>query len=263
MKIIYRVYQIEDEGKCFGWTDFEHKSIVTQEVCLCNSKEDFKEIMKFQWGDIPFRHTKDLKVGDRFISIISYDAYDAEDYVGVEDHTCTECGKDFTANKKRLKTLGTWELSNLEKLCQPLFLEQRDMLNNCYFCCEHCKNVFLQKKQEEFNKYSYEHDLIKDEWISEDTFTPSGGGYIYMISKKSTREFYVGQTKKAPFWRWMQHLKTERFPFKNIKDYVYEILEEVGNNDDILEREAYWINKKYEENPELSLNIQKPKVKEK
>ena len=60
----------------------------------------------------------------------------------------------------------------------------------------------------------------------------------------------------------MQHLNTERFPVNNLKDYVYEILEEVGYNDNLLDREAYWINKKYEENPEKSLNIQIPKMKD-
>lgn len=48
MKIIYRVYQIE-ELRQSEWYSHDSKSIVTQEVCLCNSKEDFKEIMRFQY----------------------------------------------------------------------------------------------------------------------------------------------------------------------------------------------------------------------
>lgn len=86
-------------------------------------------------------------------------------------------------------------------------------------------------------------------------FTEDISGYIYKISKKSTGEFYIGQTMYAPVFRWGQHLKTERFPIKNITDYKFEVIEIVPKTENILEREKYYIQKFYKENPEKSLNI--------
>lgn len=74
-------------------------------------------------------------------------------------------------------------------------------------------------------------------------FTEDISGYIYKISKKSTGEFYIGQTMYAPVFRWGQHLKTERFPIKNITDYKFEVIEIVPKTENILEREKYYIQK--------------------
>lgn len=52
-----------------------------------------------------------------------------------------------------------------------------------------------------------------------------------------------------------QHLKTERFPIKNITDYKFEVIEIVPKTENILEREKYYIQKYYRENPDKSLNI--------
>lgn len=86
-------------------------------------------------------------------------------------------------------------------------------------------------------------------------FTEDIAGYIYKISKKSTGEFYIGQTIYAPVFRWGQHLKTARFPIKDITDYKFEVIEIVPKTENILEREKYYIQKYYRENPEKSLNI--------
>lgn len=86
-------------------------------------------------------------------------------------------------------------------------------------------------------------------------FSEKVSGYIYKISKKSTGEFYIGQTMYAPVFRWGQHLKTERFPIENITDYQFEVIEIVPPGCNILEREKYWIQKFYKDNPEKSLNI--------
>ena len=50
-------------------------------------------------------------------------------------------------------------------------------------------------------------------------------------------------------------MKTERFPIKNITDYKFEVIEIVPKTENILEREKYYIQKFYKENPEKSLNI--------
>lgn len=59
----------------------------------------------------------------------------------------------------------------------------------------------------------------------------------------------------APVFRWGQHLKTDRFPIENITDYKFEVIEIVPKTENILEREKYYIQKYYKENPEKSLNI--------
>lgn len=93
-------------------------------------------------------------------------------------------------------------------------------------------------------------------WISENSFDNSTqAGYIYLITKKSTGQFYVGQTSYVPIFRWGQHLKTERFPVENIEDYTFEVLEIVPTGENILEREKHWIQEMYKSDPELSLNI--------
>ena len=53
----------------------------------------------------------------------------------------------------------------------------------------------------------------------------------------------------------LKDLKTERFPIKNITDYKFEVIEIVPKTENILEREKYYIQKFYKENPEKSLNI--------
>lgn len=255
MNIIYRIYQLTKDDSI--------RRVITQDVMMCNSKEDFKEAIKLTYGDdIKFRHTKDLKENDIFVSIISYDCYNAEEYVRVDDYKCSNCGKDFKENKHHLtKSYSNWYL---ESICKPLFDERKEEIENFVYCCSRCREEHEQKLKEEFTNYAKENNWLSESWVSRlDDYEKNVSGYIYMITKKSTKEFYVGQTNAVPMFRWVQHLKTERFKVENITDYKFEVLEKVKYKKDINDREAYWINKKYNENPELSLNIIKPKVKPK
>ena len=131
------------------------------------------------------------------------------------------------------------------------------------FCSNYCRNKKEEELINEYKEFAKNNNLLQDTFISKDTFM-NGCGYIYMISKKSTKEFYVGQSKYVPIFRWGQHLRTERFSIDKINDYVFEVLEIIPNysNETLNAREAYWINKKRNENPELSLNIIIPKEKE-
>lgn len=255
MNIIYRIYQLTKDDSI--------RRVITQDVMMCNSKEDFKEAIKLTYGDdIKFRHTKDLKENDIFVSIISYDCYNAEEYVRVDDYKCSNCGKDFKENKHHLtKSYSNW---HLESICKPLFDERKEEIENFVYCCRRCREEHEQKLKEEFTNYAKVNNWLSESWVSRlDDYEKNVSGYIYMITKKSTKEFYVGQTNAVPMFRWVQHLKTERFKAENITDYQYEVLEKVKYKKDLNDREAYWINKKYKENPDLCLNIQKPKPKEK
>lgn len=120
------------------------------------------------------------------------------------------------------------------------------------FCSYKCHEHFLERERQK----CLDDGLIDESFITKDSYSYNDiSGYIYKITKKSTGEFYVGQTIYAPIFRWGQHLKTDRFDIKGITDYQFEVIEVVPKNVNILEREKYYIQKYYKENPEKSLNI--------
>lgn len=76
--------------------------------------------------------------------------------------------------------------------------------------------------------------LIDESFITKNSFSHNDiSGYIYKITKKTTG----------------------RFNIKGITDYQFEVIEIVPITANILEREKYFIQKYYKENPEKSLNI--------
>ena len=86
--------------------------------------------------------------------------------------------------------------------------------------------------------------LVDESFITREDFKRDDiAGYIYKISKKSTGEFYIGQTIYLPIFRWGQHLKTDRFDMKGIVDYQFEVIEIVPITENILAREKYYIQK--------------------
>lgn len=91
-------------------------------------------------------------------------------------------------------------------------------------------------------------------------------GYIYQIYNRATNQYYVGQTKYLPFFRWQEHVKDGIKG--NITDMVFLVLSEVrreGNLDNfqmqiILNNiEAWWIHKLFEEGYN-AINITKQKI---
>lgn len=257
MEIIYRVYEksVEGGGSC-GW--FNRNTILAQEVLQCENRNHFKEIMRDMYGkDVAFRNSSKLKIGQIFISIISENCYDSKKYLQIFNIKCDGCGKEFLANGKTpiYYVKEKW----IERESPDYYLKNKYDIEGKKFCCEECRDKFEKHHIEKAIKHRQENDDVEDIWINRERFeTYSKEGYIYMISKKSTGEFYVGQTKYNPVFRWGQHLLTNRFKMANIEDYVFEILEKVPL-DQLTIKETYWINKKRNENPQLSLNIQVPK----
>lgn len=261
MNVIYRIYQIVSDINSNMFNS--DKVIIAQDTMICNNADEFKEAIRLTFGDdIKFKHTKGMKNGDVFCSIISYNCNNAEEYIRVDDYVCANCGKNYKTNPHSL--IHSYSNYYLEKICKPLYDEKAKEIENYHYCCRRCKAEHEEKLKEEFTNYAKENNYLSESWVSRlDDYEKNVSGYIYMITKKSTKEFYVGQTNAVPMFRWVQHLKTERFKVENITDYQYEVLEKVKYKKDLNDREAYWINKKYNENPELSLNIIKPKVKPK
>lgn len=256
MEIIYRVYEIIDDN---GYKD---KTILDQTICLCNSREHFKEIMRELYNPkkVHFANSRKLEIGDIYINIISENCNNTEQYFIVEEYTCAYCNKNFKSNKRLLlKIRDGWRLNFA---CSEKYQENISEIENMCFCSNYCREEKTKDMIQKYQEYAKSNDLMQDHWINRESFNKYKSGYIYMISKKSTNEFYVGQTRYVPIFRWGQHLLTKRFELENIEDYKFEVLEIVEHLDKLNEREAYWINKKRDENPELSLNIIIPKEKE-
>ena len=202
-------------------------------------------MIRAEYGnDIAFAYRKGkLKPGDLYCIIIGEHCYDTERYFNKITFTCDCCGTTVTTYIKRPICFEDWTIRNI--------LYGIEEYKDKRFCSDKCKQLYLDRER---------HKLCPDEdrefFVSRDMFTEKNtAGYIYKISKKSTGEFYVGQTIYVPIFRWGQHLKTERFDIKGILDYQFEVIEIVPKGENILEREKYWIQKLYLENPTLSLNI--------
>lgn len=258
IQIIYRIYE-KTEELAQGWIN--HNIMICQEIMQCESREHFKEIIRDMYGkDIAFKNTSKLELGKLYCTIISENPYNVEDYFRVFKYKCDNCGKEWLQNGR--KYINTFREYFIERESPEFLKLHKEELHKKIFCCQKCRDSFEEKYINEAIEYRKNNDDVKDIWIDKDTFSSySNGGYIYMISKKSTGEFYVGQTKNLPIFRWGQHLLTNRFNIENIVDYKFEVLEVVKNLDNLNNREAYWINEKRNENPKLSLNIQIPQEK--
>lgn len=259
MEIIYRVYEVANRDEDFY--GYHNDIILNQEVLCCENREQFKNIIKDMYAPkkVNFRNSKSLKNDDIYVIIISENCFNTKKYITVDDYTCSCCGRHFKANEE---TVHKMDLSRLIDICSQKVQENEKELMAMRFCSTGCCNKKHNELLAEYKEYAKNNNLLSDEWINVNSFDHNSG-YIYMITKKSTGEFYVGQTKYVPIFRWGQHLKTERFDLKNIQDYVFEVLEICKNTSEtLLEREAYWINKKRNENPKLSLNIVIPNEKQ-
>lgn len=255
LEVIYRIYEVADEetaaknreNDCgfglFSSTSKAENIELLMDCLICDSREHFKEIIKAEYGDnIAFRYSKKLKSGDLYCIIIGEHCYNAERYFNKVTFTCDLCGATVETYYGRGIYFSDYEVRNSFYNIQE-YAERR-------FCSNKCKAVF-----EDRERHKLKPDDEQEFYIQRDMFTENVAGYIYKITKKSTGEFYVGQTKYAPIFRWGQHLKTERFPISGILDYEFETLEIVPKTGNILEREKYWIQTLYKENPEKSLNI--------
>lgn len=254
LEVIYRIYEVADEETAkanldkdieFGLYSSISKSQnieLVMDCLICESRDEFKKIIKDEYGSgISFRFSKKLRPGDLYCVIIGEHCYSTEKYFNKVTFTCDCCGA----------TVETY-------YGKPICFDDYEITHNLYgikdyaekrFCSYKCKQVYKTKELSKLRPNDEEF------YVSRDMFTEKISGYIYKITKKSTGEFYIGQTMYAPIFRWGQHLKTDRFPIKDIADYKFEVIEIVAESENILGREKYWIQKYYKENPEKSLNV--------
>ena len=252
LEIIYRIYEVNEPSTTCNLQEFGIYSSTSQscnteilmDCMLVDSRDQFKQIIKDAYGEnTPFRYSKKLKPGSVYCIIIGEHCYNTERYFNKMTFECDFCHSKVETYWSRPITISKYDIE------YRLFGKHE--YSDKKFCCESCKNKYVDEISRKLKPDDIDHFFV-----TRDQFTESNtNGYIYKITKKSTNQFYVGQTKYVPIFRWGEHLHTERFPVNQICDYKFEVIEIVGKSDDILEREKYWIQKLYKENPDLSLNI--------
>lgn len=255
LEIIYRIYEVADEETAlknlekdfdFGFyssTSKQRNNELLMDCLICDSREQFKEIIRSEYGEnIAFRYSKKLYPGDLYCIIIGEHCYNTEKYFNKVTFTCDCCGATVETYYGKAIYFSDYEVRH-DFFGIEEYAEKR-------FCCQKCKQVYAERERRKLKP-----DDEQEFFIQRDMFTEDIAGYIYLITKKSTGEFYVGQTMYAPVFRWGQHLKTQRFPIKDITDFKFEVIEIVPKSENILEREKYWIQTLYKENPYKSLNI--------
>lgn len=255
LEIIYRIYEVADKetadrnrkqniefGLCLSTSQAENIELL-MDCMLCDSRDQFKDIIRSEYGyNIPFRYSKKLQPGDVYCIIIGEHCYNSERYFNKITFNCDCCNSKVETYFGRPIMFSDYEIKCNLFGCKEYQAKR--------FCSEQCK---AQYKDNLLKELRPEDD--QEFYIRKDSFTENVNGYIYLITKKSTGEFYVGQTAYAPVFRWGEHLKTDRFPINKIEDYTFEVLEIVPENKNRHEREKYWIQTLYKANPQLSLNI--------
>ena len=250
VEIIYRIYEVVDNERQLEESNpllgLSYNREVVMDCKICESRDHFKELIREEYGEnIAFRNSKKLNAGDLYCIIIAEHCYNTERYFNRIEYTCACCGGKVTGFIDKSERLDNYEVRNY--LCNQI-----DKYSDLRFCSYKCKQHFLDKER----KKCMDDGLVDESFITERDFVRDNiVGYIYKITKKSTGEFYIGQTMYLPIFRWGQHLKTDRFPMDKITDYQFEVIEIVPQGVNILEREKFYIQKYYKENPEKSLNI--------
>lgn len=257
LEVLYRIYEVPSEEEkernreldnSFGFyssTSKAENNELLMDCILCETRDEFKEIIKSSYGDnIGFRYSKKLKEGDLYCIIIGEHAYNSERYFGKVEYECACCHNKVTTTLGYDVRFGNYELSN--------YLYNGEEYKQMRFCSNRC----MSEKLEELKQTIKPSDEDLNFWVDNTMFDRSGIiGYIYKITKKSTNEVYIGQTKYVPIFRWGQHLKTERFDIKDILDYQFEVIREINKGENILEIEKEYIKKHVEEYRTKCLNI--------
>ena len=257
LEIIYRIYEVLDKNATLDYTGLQYYGCTNKEIImdckLVDDREQFKSIIKEEYGnDIKFRNSKNLKPGDLYCIIIGEHCYNTENYFVKITSKCSYCGCKLEGYFKPIR------FDNYE-LDRQLYGIDKELYDKEMFCSHTCKNNRLNYLKEKLSK---DTDRLEnaDIWVDKSLFSESQSsnkivGYIYKITKRSTGEFYIGETTYVPIFRWGQHLITQRFPLSNIEDYIFEVIDTVYEGTNIFDVESKYIKEYYNKYPNLSLNI--------
>lgn len=249
---VYRIYEACDESEksyTYGFFDSEvNRKLIDSGYVFAENRDEFKSIIKETYPNINFGRKKNAPIGFQYCSVVYHNKYD-KSKSQILSYKCDYCNKEVFNDifSTPYNLYQTYHYIGIGKKTD----------NKYYYCSQECKDKHCEVlKQEEQNKNGNNY---VDEFITKESFSNYNDGFIYKISKKSTGEFYIGQTRYVPIFRWGQHLRTERFDIKNICDYLFEVIE-ICSIDKLNERESHYINL-YKNDP-LNLNIMIPKDKE-
>lgn len=235
----YRIYEVAGQSEYGGYRNFIDRGFV-----IAENRENFKNTIKEMYPEIKFGRSKKMEDGTVYCIMIYSEDVEKSDRHLIYEYKCDYCHKKVKKEKAELYRLyqySHWGIGN-------------DKPFN--YCSAQCRENHYHELKGEYIKAN--DGINPFEWIDKESCCLNNAkGFIYKISKKSTNEFYVGQTNSIPVFRWGQHLKSDRFPMSHIDDYIFEVLEIVNKNNKrtLLEIESEYIQKEYNKNPKLCLNI--------
>lgn len=259
LEIIYRIYEVLDDetklklAKASTYFYGDRNKELVMDCKIVDSREQFKSIIKDEYGDdIKFRNSKNLKPGDLYCIIIGEHCYTTERYFIKYKGKCAYCNGELEGYFTPLR----FDNYELERVLYSVDVEK---YSKEVFCSNECRNKRLNELK---NLITKDSDKLENSnmWIDKSLFTENQTtnkiiGYIYKITKRSTGEFYIGETTYVPIFRWGQHLLTERFNIDNIEDYIFEVIDTVYEGTNIFKIESKYIKEYYNKYPKLSLNI--------
>ena len=80
---------------------------------ICDSREQFKEIIKSEYGDnIAFRYSKKLNAGDLYCIIIGEHCFNTERYFNKVKFTCDCCGASVETYYGKAICFSEYEVRN-------------------------------------------------------------------------------------------------------------------------------------------------------
>lgn len=131
-----------------------------------------------------------------------------------------------------------------------------DLTQTAYFCNTSCKYKFDNSQRGNEGEFQ-----IKEAGCNGDVF-----GYIYLIYNRAEDQYYIGQTRFMPFFRWQEHVKDGQKG--HINDLSFSVLTEVYrdktqdeqyNQQFLSNMEAWWIQK-YQSEGYNVFNVSKPRI---
>ncbi len=237
----YRIYEVGGEVSetIFGLS--KPRTLIEQESIVVLDKESFKEHIRETYGkNTKFARSKKMEDGQLYCVVVTKGPAEQFGYLNeMLQFKCAYCGKEFKKTKR---------YTQYDKLIN----HSHYMLTNKTrydYCCHYCQTKHYEQLRFEEKEKNDGVDI--NDWINREDYKY---GFIYKITKRSTKEFYIGQTNSLPIFRWAQHLRTERFPIENVDDYIFEILETVKNKELINDIEMKYIKEYAEIYPLLILN---------
>jgi hypothetical protein len=203
MKTFYCIIKYHDEELGF-WRD------LIKDTIKAETKEDARKKVKQEFEldtDLPMRiQRKNIKPNSLVLKLYEHDGkYFSKDFF--DEKECEVCGKKYTMIEKYnlAGSYGDYDLCS--KICEAKKYKERDR---------------------DYDNYNYSDTVV------------------YKITQISTGKIYIGKTIRSFTLRWWEHLKSSEWVAGiDVTDLIFQVIEVLPKstcNDEILERETYWIN---------------------